>query len=478
MIYLEQNIQEYTNDFRAMIMAFFTGEGITESPEEGADARVKVKAYFDEEGLDLEVTMGENGGNVAVKIPGDYKEKEAFRNSLKKGIYRVLSGLTGRKLPWGDLTGVRPTKIAMAQLKSGATEEETIRYYKETYDTGERKAALATRVAKEELSLLSGLDLQKDYCLYIGIPFCPSRCLYCSFTSYPIARYKKRAAEYVEKLSQELKTIAKKMEGRHLAAVYIGGGTPSSLNEQLTEELMRAVNAAFPDTESGNTEFTVEAGRADSITRRKLVSYKKHGVTRVSINPQTMNNETLRTIGRAHTAEQAEEAFSIAREVGFDNINMDIIAGLPGEGLSHMEHTLSRIRALNPESLTVHSLAIKRAANLNKEFEAYGGAIHHEMEEQLAAVEAYAEDMGLVPYYLYRQKNIGGNLENIGYAKPGKACMYNILIMEELVDIMAAGAGGATKLVRVERIANPKQVEDYLSRFDEIIQRKEAIQWQ
>ena len=505
MIYLKQDIQDYNNDIRPLLMAFYTGEAITEKKEEAESCRLTVTAKFGDEGAEVSLiptpvilseatqTMHECAWcrpgeglrsnrkdpeieSPTIFIPGDWREKETYRNDFKKGVYHLLSDFTGRTLPWGDLTGVRPTKIAMQQLVAGRAKEEIVDYYMETYDTSKAKAELATRVAENERRLVGELDLEQDYCLYIGIPFCKSRCLYCSFTSYPIAKYKKCAADYVEKLIAEVKVIARKNKERNPVAIYIGGGTPASLSEELTERLMCGIEEAYPELPS---EYTVEAGRADCITLAKLKSYINHGVNRVSINPQTMNNETLVTIGRAHTAEQVVEAFHLAREAGFTNINMDLIAGLPGEDVKAMEHTLSEIEKLAPESLTVHSLALKRAANLNKEFEAYGGSIHHDMEAQLDLVERSASRMGLEPYYLYRQKNIGGNLENVGYAKPGCACLYNILIMEELVDIMGAGAGAATKLHRkVERIANPKQVEDYFARYDEIIERKENMTWQ
>lgn len=508
MIYLRQNIQDYNNDIRAMIMAFYPGVKIVEKIEEGYEIEFTFVADFQDdrtvvymmEGLSQEVCACDNG-TMCVEITGDYKDKQVFRNNLKKALYEVLTKRGGRLLPWGDLTGVRPTKIAMAKLKEGASFEDTVKNYVDTYLVSERKAVLGTKVARKELELTETFDLDNDYCLYFGIPFCPTRCLYCSFTSYPIAVYKDKAVKYVEKLKEELSFIADVYKHKNLVAIYMGGGTPTSIDHELLDDLLSHVNKVFRlsgnadeviSQETGEDtlrvdkrfcglrEFTVEAGRPDSITREKLMVMKKNGVTRISINPQTMNDETLKTIGRAHTAAQAREAFALARECGFDNINMDLIAGLPDENLDSMRHTLEELKALNPESITVHSLAIKRAANLKQQMSEYGDAINKDMDGMLNMVSDVCEELNMEPYYLYRQKNIGGNLENVGYAKEGKECLYNILIMEELTDIIAAGAGASTKLVfhaenRVERVENCKSVDDYIERFDEMLARKDCL---
>ena len=387
----------------------------------------------------------------------------------------MLSRYADRTLPWGDLTGVRPTKIAMAKLKSGASYDEAVENYVKVYEVSDKKAQLATKVAEKELSLISDIDVDNDYCLYVGIPFCPTRCLYCSFTSYPIAQYEKKAAEYIKTLKKELDYIAEVYKDKRLVSVYIGGGTPTSISHELLDELLTHIDSTFDLSQC--KEFTVEAGRPDSITKEKLMVMKNHNISRISINPQTMNDETLKVIGRAHTVEQTVEAFKLARECGFDNINMDLIAGLPGEDIKSMENTLAQIKELAPESLTVHSLAIKRAANLKQQLGEYAEEIHQDVNEMLDMVSDVATELGMEPYYLYRQKNIGGNLENVGYSKEGLECLYNILIMEEITDIIAAGAGASTKVTyhaenRVERVENCKSVDDYISRFDEMLERK------
>jgi oxygen-independent coproporphyrinogen-3 oxidase len=268
-------------------------------------------------------------------------------------------------------------------------------------------------------------------------------------------------------------------KSKKLISIYFGGGTPTSIEADQLRRLLIKVRESF--CLDYLKEFTVEAGRPDSITREKLEVLLECGVTRVSINPQTMNQDTLKLIGRAHTVEQTIEAFHMAREVGHKNINMDIIVGLPGEDIDHVKYTLDQIYQLKPDSLTVHSLALKRAANLNIQMEKYRSMIKGATNEMLELVDSYAEKLGLAPYYLYRQKNIPGNLENIGYAKPGLECLYNILIMEEKQDIIALGAGASSKFVfrdrlpKIQRSENVKNVDQYITRVEEMIARKHVL---
>ncbi len=472
MILLEQNSNEYNNDLRAMIMAFFPGVKIVEKLDDESMPKFVFVARYEEQATSLAIL---DDFSDMETIEGDYLDKATFRNKLKLASYQLLSRYSGRELPWGDLTGVRPTKIAMAELEKGRNFEDAVANYIDTYQVSEGKAKLATKVADFEKGVIASIDRENDYCLYVGIPFCPSRCLYCSFTSYPIALYEKKAAEYIETLKKEIDYISDVYKDKNLVSVYIGGGTPTSISHELLDNLLTHINSSFDMCKC--REFTVEAGRPDSITGEKLMVMKKHNISRISINPQTMNDETLKVIGRAHTVEQTKEAFKLARECGFDNINMDLIAGLPGENIDSMKHTLDEIKKLSPESLTVHSLAIKRAANLKQQLGEYGDAINQDMDAMLDMVADVATELGMEPYYLYRQKNIGGNLENVGYAKKGLECLYNILIMEEITDIIAAGAGASTKVTyhkenRVERVENCKSVDDYINRFDEMLERK------
>ena len=476
MIVLTQNDQLYNNDLRAMIMAFYPGVKIYDKfTWDKEECLFAFDANYTENVTTLKVYGKENCFLYNRNIPGDYRDKSSFRNRLKLEAYHLLSVVAKRTLPWGDLTGVRPTKIAMAQLEKGNTIEDTIRYYQEVYETTFEKARLATLVADTEKNLLEDINPDKDYCLYVGIPFCPSRCLYCSFTSYNIDVYKDKVDRYIERLCEELRFVAQAYRKKRLVAIYMGGGTPTSISHEQLDRILNCIDESFVLEEL--KEYTIEAGRPDSITEEKLRVMKKHGVSRISINPQTMNDETLKTIGRAHTAEDAVKAFRMAREAGFLNINMDLIAGLPGEDIESMRRTLSKLRELTPESITVHSLAIKRAAKLKLCLDELENEIHHDMDEMLEAVFETATGMCMRPYYLYRQKNIGGNLENVGYSKKNYECLYNILIMEEITDIVATGAGASTKLCfheenRVERVENCKSVDDYIERFDEMLDRK------
>ena len=354
---------------------------------------------------------------------------------------------------------------------------------KQTYFASDEKIRLATDIAERELSLLSKIDYDNGYSLYIGIPFCPTTCLYCSFTSYPIASWAKRVDSYLDALEREIEFAAVKFAGRHLNSIYIGGGTPTTLEPYQLDRLIRKIKCSFDLSDC--LEFTVEAGRPDSITYEKLKVLRQHGISRISINPQTMKQETLKLIGRHHTVEQMVESFHMARELGFDNINMDLIMGLPEENLADVRNTMEILKELDPDNITIHSLAIKRAARLNIFKDRYESMMMVNTQEHMDLCAEYCHQMGLSPYYLYRQKGMAGNMENVGYAKPGKAGVYNVLIMEERQTIVACGAGASTKRVwsqpnadgthRIERCENVKDVGLYMKRIDEMIARKQQL---
>ena len=413
-----------------------------------------------------------------------FADRKETKNRLKKRLYELLVQFSGQTLPWGTLTGIRPTKIPMAMLEEGKSDEEIFTYMKETYFASDEKINLSLDVAKRELKLLEKIDYENGYSLYIGIPFCPSTCLYCSFTSYPLAKWAARMDEYLSALEKEIDFTADACREKHLNTIYIGGGTPTTLNPDQLDRLIGKIKASFDL--SHLLEFTVEAGRPDSITREKLEVLRKHGITRISINPQTMKDETLRLIGRGHTTAQTRESFLLARELGFDNINMDLIVGLPEESTEDVRRTMEELAKLKPDNVTVHSLAVKRAARLRMQREDYEHLHMENTWETIAVTADYCRQMGLEPYYLYRQKNMAGNFENVGYAANGKAGLYNILIMEEKQTIMALGAGASTKFVldhgeKIERVENVKDVTNYLERIDEMIERKrremEELQW-
>ena len=349
---------------------------------------------------------------------------------------------------------------------------------KDAYKCSDEKTKLSLEVAKRERSLLNRLDYENGYSLYIGIPFCPTTCLYCSFTSYPLGMWKKEVDSYLDAMIKELEFVADRFSDKVLDTIYFGGGTPTTLDEFQLDRLLGKVEELFDL--SHLKEITVEAGRPDSITKEKLEVIKKHNISRISINPQTMKQETLNLIGRHHTVEQVISAYHLARDTGFDNINMDLIVGLPGERIDDVRMTMEKLKELDPDSITVQSLAIKRASRLNILKEQYKDYEINNTDEIINLTRDYAYGMGMTPYYLYRQKNMAGNFENVGYAKPHKAGIYNILIMEEKQTIIAVGAGASTKVVfkeenRIERIENVKDVRNYIDRIDEMINRKRTF---
>ena len=402
---------------------------------------------------------------------------KGFKDGFKRYLYGLLHKATGKHLPWGNLTGIRPTKIAYGMLEQGKSDQFILNYYKQGHYVSSRKAELALEIAKRERELLKRIHYQGGYSLYIGIPFCPTTCLYCSFTSFPIAGYRDLVDKYLDCLIREMELTAQSMQGRILDSVYIGGGTPTTLEPVQLDRLLIKLKELFDF--STVQEFTVEAGRADSITEDKLKVLYDHGVSRISVNPQTMKQETLHIIGRRASVEQVEKAYSLARKVGFDNINMDLILGLPGELEADVQRTIDRVVEMGPDSFTVHSLAIKRASKLNQWIQENGVAMLHNTDETMEIAAEGARRLGLVPYYLYRQKNMSGNFENVGYASEGKLGLYNILIIEEVQTIIALGAGSISKLVlpdgRIERSDSYKDVALYVKNIDEMLKRKEKL---
>ena len=411
-------------------------------------------------------------------LPMNEKSPE-LRSMVKHVLYDLLKEVTGRELPWGELIGIRPTKIARDLIAAGGAPSAAAAYMEETYSVSGEKALLASEIAEREHRMLSQLHGRDGYSIYIGIPFCPTTCLYCSFPSFALHAWKEETDRYLDALEAEMQAAVRLpyLQGKYLDTVYIGGGTPTTLEAPQLARLFGMIRKYFPMETC--LEFTVEAGRADSITAEKLRVIREAGVTRISINPQTMQDETLRLIGRRHTSAQVEEAFAMAREEGFDNINMDIILGLPGEDSSDVRYTTERIRQLGPDSLTVHTLAIKRGSRLQKWIEENGYESLKDTEAGMEAAAQAAAQMGMLPYYLYRQKNMTGNLENTGYAVPGKFGIYNILIMEEVQSILALGAGSISKVLhgggRIERADNCKDVRTYLETLPEMIRRKEVL---
>jgi len=415
--------------------------------------------------------------------------KRLQKRLCKLTLYDLLKHLTRRRPPWGALTGIRPTRLVYENLAHGMSLSESAFALTQDYDLLPEKAELLRRVVETQLALPMPAPHQAD--VYISIPFCRTRCAYCSFPGEAIGKASRTEA-YLTALEEEMEASALMMEraGIRLRALYIGGGTPTALGEDAFRGFLSLVLRFFPHP----VEYTLEAGRPDTITSGKLDSMLSNGVTRISVNPQTMNDRSLRRIGRDHSARDTAEAFALARETGFANINMDVIAGLPGEGTADFAHTLEAIEGLSPDSLTVHTLAIKRSSRLHQEDmpEATPLFIPSELDEESASDrdvaalmvtlgEECASRLGMEPYYLYRQKYMAGQQQNVGYARPGAACLYNVDMMEENVSIVAIGAGAISKRVfpdrelRIERAPNVSDVSTYLRRVREMMERKERL---
>ena len=476
-------LEGFANDFCDVLKLFYAVENVTVNPENADGAEELRQLYEERDGRAVctflfrgetetnEDTLPEEGGDAEHYA---VERKRVVKRLCKLTLYSLLKRLTGHRPPWGSLTGIRPTRLMYAAVEKGMTLEAAQEHIEKTYDVSREKSELLRRIVIEQQKLPEPSVDEAD--VYISIPFCRTRCAYCSFPGEAVGKGK-MIPPYLEALLWEMREGAKLFEqsGLRLRALYVGGGTPSALNEEQFETLMQETMRLFP----GAREYTVEAGRPDTITRGKLETLKRLGVGRISINPQTMNDETLRVIGRDHTAQQAVEAFHLAREMGFDDINMDVIAGLPGETEEHFRHTMDVIRELKPDSLTVHTLAIKRSSRLNLEKTPLPDA--HVAAEMVRMGQETADALGLEPYYLYRQKYMAGQQQNVGYARPGKACLYNIDIMEETTSILAMGAGAISKRVfpdrelRIERAPNVTNVAVYIDRVEEMARRKNSL---
>ena len=424
--------------------------------------------------ITISVNIGSfNKSETAVKKLAD-DDNELVSAQL---LYKLLCDFTGLTQPWGILTGVRPVKL-LRRLAEESSEEQAVKKFEKDFFVSNEKIALSRETEHNERKILE-LSKPESFSLYVGIPFCPSRCSYCSFVMASIERAEKLIEPYTKLLCEEIKQtaeIANKL-GLRLETVYFGGGTPTTLSAEQLDTVLGTVNNSFDM--STCREFTVEAGRPDTIDIAKLFALKENKVDRISINPQTVNDEVLKTIGRKHTAQQFFDAFELARKCGFDNINTDLIAGLPTDTPESFKNSLDSIVRLNAECITVHTLCMKRASRLTTEGVTLDLQQARDAREMLAYTQNILGQNEYIPYYMYRQSRMVGNLENVGYAKEDKAGIYNILIMEEKQSIIAAGAGASTKFVfedgaRIERAENVKDVTNYISRIDEMIERKRS----
>lgn len=466
MINIFLNNLDYRYDVFQIVNLFYTLEDINFINSSG-DLCVSVE--------DKLIQIYDEDNRISYPIHDDTNSKEA----VKLAVFNFLKNKTGNELPWGTLIGIRPSKISLTLLNNGKSEEEIIGFYSNHFKATREKAKLCIEVAKAEVKFVNRNN--DTISVYIGMPFCPTRCTYCSFASNPIAGCQSLVEPYLAALKKEIESIRQFVDEKnlHIECVYFGGGTPTSVDDTQFEDIMHHINLNLINGRNIN-EFTVECGRPDSITINKLHTMKKYNVHRISINPQTMNNETLRKIGRNHSAEDVVQKYNMARSIGFDNINMDIIVGLSGEELKHIEKTCSEIYKLNPDSITVHGLSIKRASKLHETI-ATNRHDHdlnqNEINKMYERTAELAGELDMKPYYMYRQKNMFGNMENVGYAKASKEGIYNIQMIEEKQTIIAAGADAVTKVTfleenRIERFANVKDVKEYINRIDEMINKK------
>ena len=414
---------------------------------------------------------------VAVQPGADHLEvKRQQKRALKLCVYQVMRELFPVATPWGSLTGIRPTKL-FREISGRQGEAEAKRSFRDLFTVSSEKQALVEEISAVQRPYIETVT-PRSASVYLHIPFCRSRCLYCSFGA-DVAKREGVLSEYADHLILDIQRGAEllKESGFSVRTFYFGGGTPTVLSALDMDRVLSALGQAYGF--SGH-EFTVEAGRPDTITREKLRVLKKHGVTRISINPQTMNDKTLQAIGRFHTAADVAASFELARQEGFTCINMDLIAGLPGENVSDFTRTLEAVSAFDPENLTVHTLAIKHSSRLKARLEEYPLPDGAAVEEMVRLGAEAARGMGMKPYYMYRQKYMQGNLENVGYAKPGAECVYNIDMMEETVSILSHGAGAMTKRVygageRVERLPSPKDVPTWYQKQDKLFAEKKRL---
>lgn len=425
--------------------------------------------------ITISVNIGSfNKSETAVKKLTD-DDNELVSEQL---LYKLLCDFTGLTQPWGILTGVRPVKL-LRRLAEESNEEQAVKKFEKDFFVSNEKIALSRETEHNERKILE-LSKPESFSLYVGIPFCPSRCSYCSFVMASIERAEKLIEPYTKLLCEEIKQtaeIANKL-GLRLETVYFGGGTPTTLSAEQLDTVLGTVNKSFDM--STCREFTVEAGRPDTIDIAKLFALKENKIDRISINPQTVNDEVLKTIGRKHTAQQFFDAFELARKCGFDNINTDLIAGLPTDTPESFKNSLDSIVRLNAECITVHTLCMKRASRLTTEGVTLDLQQARDAREMLAYTQNILGQNEYIPYYMYRQSRMVGNLENVGWSKRGFESLYNVYVMDETHTILACGSGGVTKLKRnnpdyLERIFNFKYPYEYIDRFDELIQRKSGI---
>ncbi|MDD2956281.1 MAG: coproporphyrinogen dehydrogenase HemZ [Oscillospiraceae bacterium] len=464
---------------------FFQGARVTVTDEDKRATEAEyIFASFSQEGEEacffVEVRCKGETRALSQREPWESADQSRCDHVFGQLLYRLLSAATGIAPAWGILTGVRPVKLIHRFRREGLSDPEIRRFLTQECYAAEEKADLALRTADREEAIVA-LSRPDSVSLYVSIPFCPSRCRYCSFVSHAIEKAWKLIPDYLLLLRRELEETAGivKQLGLRLETVYFGGGTPTSITAPQLEGLIDTIEKNFDL--SSLREYTVEAGRPDTITPEKLQMLRRRGVTRISINPQTLNDSVLEEIGRRHTTAQTLEAYAMARAAGHDNINMDLIAGLPGDDLESFCRTIEGVIGLAPDNITLHTLSVKRSSDLRDAGEDFYRREHVRVTGMLSYATRRLREEDYLPYYLYRQKNTMDNLENVGYCRAGKEGYYNVYIMDETHSILAVGAGGVSKLKepagnRIERIFNYKYPYEYISRFETVLERKKGVE--
>ena len=491
--------RQFLSDLGDVVRIFYGNVTVTDVPDGAAEVYIHTSVGRDGQWTDT-WRHGDTVETLSSTAQGHpLTVKRLRKRAVKLGLYRLIKRETGLTPPWGSLTGIRPTRLLYEGMEEGLSREEAVRRVTEAYDVSPDRARLLGEIAAMQQGKLHPPEDTFD--LYIGIPFCTTRCSYCSFASGEIGDGR-LVRPYVDALCTEISLSAEltRARGLRVRAAYIGGGTPTAISSGELERILARAQRAFP----GAVEWTVEAGRPDTIDREKLEMLRRMHVTRISVNPQTFSDDTLRRISRAHTAQQTVDAYLLAREMGFDDINMDLIAALPGEGVDDFAQSIDRAIALAPDSVTVHTLAVKRSSRLHEDLVVHGDDGRARAFDDAAArmvdlARARLTAAGYRPYYLYRQKYMAGNGENVGYARPGKQCLYNIGNMEETASVLALGAGAITKWLydreqraeaqgvdveamrfsnlqlRIERAPNVRNVEQYIERVGEMVERKSRL---
>lgn len=473
------NIYINGHDCRVPLMEMvhaMTGEKALVVDERAAGDYTESRLEQTADGFFVETIISLDGKQYVGRFEKQIREpnRKQLTNAVKISYYDLACKVYQKTLPWGAMTGIRPAKMAMGCIREGMDEAQTLQHLYDNYRVGTEKAVLSYETARREADILEKRPL-KGVSLYIGIPFCPTKCLYCSFVSQPLSKQGRYVKPYLQTLKQEIEETAKLIEeaGFTLDTIYMGGGTPTSLEAEQLEDLLQTLRQHF-DVDSV-LEYTVEAGRPDTITKEKLEAIRAGGAGRISINPQTMQDAILRGIGRRHTKAEFIQAFRLAREMGFQHINTDVIAGLPGESLEGFCGSLRELAGLEPDAITVHTMCLKTGAELKRQADLYPAS--GQADEMLRFAKTYLAQQGMTPYYMYRQKDTLQNLENTGFARQGKECLYNILMMEDLTPVFALGAGGVSHMYlpesgQVVRAFNMKYAPEYINEIELMVQRK------